>query len=141
MINFLIALLYASTAPVTGAPVTHGGWEYFQKHCMPLPNHWRKQGCENGELMVANLLKIGNNKTYWNGAQVSEHMLESYLVQSRQLTPSAAIVLIIDARTSQFTANRYRRLIERRYGCDLESTCVEYSASAWKTAHSRWKAR
>lgn len=141
MINFLIALLCASTASEGSTPVTHGWIDKFQAHCTPLPNHWRKHGCESGELMAANILRISNNMAYWNGVLVSEQLVARYLTQSRQLIPSPAIVLIIDVKTSQFTASRYRRLIERRFDCDPESTCVEYSDSAWKVAHPRWNIR
>jgi hypothetical protein len=134
----LVSLIAAAAAmPSVAAAhpgMTRDGQQSFEQRCLPLPNGWRRQGCEFGELATVNLLEVRRERLVWNGRAISLKTLQSYLRQTHRLSPRPGIALVVDAASSKRKAAIIRQTIEARVGCKLENVCVEYTAFEWKRA-------
>ena len=134
----LVSLIAAAAAMLSVAAshpgMTRDGQQSFEQRCLPLRNGWRRQGCEFGELATVNLLEVRRERLVWNGRAIGLKTLQSYLRQTRRLSPRPGIALVVDAASSKRNAAIIRQTIEARVGCKLENVCVEYTAFEWKRA-------
>lgn len=128
-ILIIASMLAAATAPAA----VLDGRKWFEQRCRPLPTGWRKQGCEFGELATVNLLEVRHGRLFWNGDLIDEQTLRHFIARSRRLSPSPGIAFVVDA-ASRKQASSIRRTVARRFGCNIEKVCVEYTASEWKRA-------
>ena len=135
----VLASMIATAAAIPTSPEPHlgttrGGRQSFEQRCLPLPNGWRRQGCEFGELATVNLLEMRHDQLVWNGRTISRKTLQKYLLQSHRLSPRPGIAFVVDAASSERRATMIRQTIEARINCELENVCVEYTASEWRRA-------
>lgn len=134
----LISLIAAAAAMPSVAAAHSGmsreGQQSFEQRCLPLPNGWRRQGCEFGELATVNLLEMRRERLVWNDHAISLKTLERYLRQTHRLSPRPGIALVVDAASSKRRAAIIRQTIKAHVGCNLENVCVQYTASEWRRA-------
>lgn len=139
MLFLVISSMSATTAAFPSASDIHSSEkrtisQSLEQRCLPLPNGWRRQGCEFGLLATVNLLEIRQDRLVWNGRAISRRTLKSYLSQTHRLSPRPGIAIVIDDGSSKGTVAVVRRDIEARVGCDLDNVCVQYTASEWRRA-------
>lgn len=134
-VSIVAAIVGSSHDPAKLKAPTARGPERFYQRCHPLPNGWYRQGCEYGELKVSNLLEVRRDRLFWNGNEISDRTFHRYIAATLRMTPSPAIVLVVDG-SSQAKGAEARRFIATSFGCNLEKMCVEYTTSEWKRAHS-----
>jgi hypothetical protein len=125
MLVLVLASMIATSAAIPRSPEPHldttrGGRQSFEQRCLPLPNGWRRQGCEFGELATVNLLEMRHDQLVWNGRAISREILQEYLLQSHRLFPRPGIAFVVDASSSERRAKIIRQTIEARIDCNLE---------------------
>lgn len=131
----LIAAAAAAAMPSVAAArpgMTQERQESFEQRCLPLPNGWRRQGCEFGELATVNLLEVRREKLVWNDRVIRRKTLQTYLITTHRFSPRPGIALVVDAASSKRWVEVIRRTIEQRLGCNLDNVCVEYTTSEWR---------
>jgi hypothetical protein len=135
----IASLIAAAAVPSIpdGRPGTTGdGRQASAQRCLPLPNGWRRQGCEFGELATVTLLEMRRDLLIWNHRPIGRKTLQNYLAQTRRLSPRPGIAFVVDAPSSKRKTAILRRTIEARFGCKLENVCVEYTVHEWKRAQT-----
>jgi hypothetical protein len=126
MLTLALASLVAAATASPGhytAPIRAEHQQRFEKGCLPLPNGWRRQGCEFGELATVNLLEMRNNRLVWNGRAISCDTLQRYLLQTHRLLPRPGLAFVVDAASSKQAAAVTRKIINSQVSA-VWRTCV-----------------
>ena len=138
VLPLLLAVTSLSGSGLAGAATTkaYDPPKSWKQRCRPFTTGWQRQGCENGELAVYNLLEVRSGGLVWNGVPVGAGQFRRYLAISRHMSPTPGIVLVVHPGADAFTVRDVRRAITRRLACGVTHACVEYSAAEWKQARS-----
>jgi len=103
------------------------------KVCVPVLSGWMTAQTGKPAYVAANTVTLGGREIRWNGVQIDERTLVSYLRQSRGMNPAPFLVFDPGASPDCSFATHIRDVLEREFPCG-EGLCWQGTGAAFKRA-------
>ena len=118
-----------------GVVILLGGCRHqatYAHGCGPLPAKWVTPRHGRGVMSILSVISVASNGSIsWNGTEVSDSTLASYLKKTAAMNPMPVTQIKFEPGVDCETVARLRRLISETLDCDFGS-CAEGRGRWWE---------